>query len=303
MAEQPPPYARIAAEIRRRIDSGDLRPGDRVPSTRQITRDWGVAMATASRAIAALRDAGLVETRPGAGTTVRRPHQKDAPPIERRELDLSRDRIVLAAVALADAEGLATLSMRRVAADLDVATMTLYRYVASKEELVLAMVDAVLGERPLPARPRQWRTALERVARLMWAVFRRHPWAAEALSMTRPQLLPNLLAYADISLATLQELGLGADDTMHVHLALFGHVRGTALNIQSEVRAEQDTGLTSDEWIETQRRAIAAVVASGRFPAFAEASRHPFDYDLDAVFEYGLQRLLDGVAARIAAVR
>jgi DNA-binding transcriptional regulator YhcF (GntR family) len=297
------PYQRIVAEIRDRIDSGRLRPGDRVPSTRQITRDWGVAMATASRAIAVLRDAGLVETRPGAGTTVRRPHQKGAPPIERRELDLSRDRIVLAAVALADAEGLATLSMRRVAADLDVATMTLYRYVASKEELVLAMVDAVLGERPLPARPRQWRTALERVARLMWTVFRRHPWAAEALSMTRPQLLPNLLAYADFGLATLQELGLGPDDTMHIHLALFGHVRGTALNIQSEVRAEQDTGLTSDEWIETQRRAIAAVVASGRFPAFAEASRHPFDYDLDVVFEYGLQRLLDGVAAHLSAVR
>ncbi|MEH1130546.1 TetR/AcrR family transcriptional regulator [Micromonospora sp. CPCC 206061] len=204
-----------------------------------------------------------------------------------------------AAVALADAEGLAMLSMRRVAADLDVATMTLYRYVASKEELVPAMVDAVLGERSLPVRPRQWRTALERVARLTWTVFRRHPWAAEALSMTRPQLLPNLLAYADFSLAALRELGLGPSDTMHVHLTLFGHVRGTALNIQSEVRAQQDTGMTSDEWIGTQRRAIAAVVASGRYPGFAEVSRHPFDYDLDAVFEYGLQRLLDGVAAHI----
>ncbi|GLI01425.1 TetR/AcrR family transcriptional regulator C-terminal domain-containing protein [Phytohabitans aurantiacus] len=293
------PYQRIVADIRDRIDSGRLRPGDRVPSTRQIVRDWGVAMATATRAIAALREAGLVDTRPGAGTTVRHPHQKG----ERREPELSRDRIVRTAVALADAEGLAMLSMRRIAADLDVATMTLYRYVASKEELVLAMVDAVHGESPLPARPPHWRAALERAARLMWTVFRRHPWAAEALSMTRPQLLPNVLAYADFSLATLRELGLDVSDTMHIHLTLFGHVRGTALNIQSEVRAEQDTGLTSDEWIETQRRAIAAVVATGRFPAFAEVSGHQFDYDLDAVFEYGLQRLLDGVAAHVDALR
>lgn len=296
------PYQRIVADIRARIDSGRLRPGDRVPSTRQITRDWGVAMATATRAIATLRDAGLVETRPGAGTTVRRPHETSDRPVERRELDLSRDRIVRAAVALADAEGLATLSMRRVATELDVATMTLYRYVSGKEDLVLAMVDAVLGESALPPRPPHWRAALERVARLMWTVFRRHPWAAEAVSMTRPQLTPHLLAYADFGLAALQALGLPPDDTMHIHLTLFGHVRGTALSIQPEARAEQDTGMTSDEWIDTQERSIAAVVASGRYPAFAEATRHPFDYDLDAVFEYGLQRVLDGVAVRVHAV-
>src|ERR1700754_2239887 len=64
------PYRRIAAEIRERIARGDLMPGDRVPSTREITRDWGVAMATATKVINALRDAGLVETRSGAGSVV-----------------------------------------------------------------------------------------------------------------------------------------------------------------------------------------------------------------------------------------
>ncbi|MBR8744456.1 GntR family transcriptional regulator, partial [Nocardiopsis sp. MG754419] len=65
------PYARIVADIRTRIDAGELRPGDRVPSTRDITREWGVAMATATKALAALRREGLVEAVRGVGTVVR----------------------------------------------------------------------------------------------------------------------------------------------------------------------------------------------------------------------------------------
>src|SRR4051812_37418325 len=65
------PYLRIVADIRGQIRSGRLRPGDRVPSTRQITQEWGVAMATATKVITTLRELGLVDTRPGAGTVVR----------------------------------------------------------------------------------------------------------------------------------------------------------------------------------------------------------------------------------------
>ena len=75
MVETIGPARRIAEQLRRRINDGRLPPGARVPSTRQLVRDWGVAMATASRAIAILRDEGLVVTRPGSGTTVR----KDSP--------------------------------------------------------------------------------------------------------------------------------------------------------------------------------------------------------------------------------
>ena len=132
-------------------------------------------------------------------------------PARPRVGDLSRDRVLAAAIAIADAEGLAALTMRRVAADLGVATMSLYRHVPGKDELVLLMTDAVFGEDPLPQRaPVNWRDRLEMASRRMWAVFRRHPWAAEALSLTRPQVLPNLMSYSEWSLSALRDIGYPA---------------------------------------------------------------------------------------------
>lgn len=289
-------YRQIAAEIRARITNGELQPGDRVPSTRRITQQWGVAMATATKVIAALREEGLVETRSGAGTVVRsRGLARPARAVSPREPDLGRERIVRAAMTIADAEGIGALSMRRVATDLDVATMSLYRHVSAKEELTTLMADAAFGEVRFPARPpREWRARLHVGARLMWTVFRGHPWAAEVMSMTRPQLMPNLLAYAEWTLSPLRQLGLDVDTMMHIHLTLVGHVRGTALNLQSEAQAQQDTGMTADEWIETQEPELAALLASGHYPTLEYVVRHEFDYDLDALFDFGLHRLLDG---------
>jgi hypothetical protein len=105
-------------------------------------------------------------------------------------------------------------------------------------------------------------------------------------------------------LSALRQLGFGIDDMMHTRLTLFGHVRGpagrgTALSLQSEVQAQQDTGMTNDEWIETQEFDIGEVLASGRFPTFEYVVQQQFDCDLDAVFEYGLQRLLDGIEVKL----
>jgi DNA-binding transcriptional MocR family regulator len=177
-----PPYAQIAVELRERIETGELAPGDRVPPTREITRRWGVAMATAAKALGVLRQEGLVRAVPGSGTVVeahvtaaRVPDPQVAPtvtatgPARRRtppDAALTPDRIVLAAVAVADAEGIAGLSMRRVAAELGAATMSLYRHVADKDDLVVRMVDAVLGEWQVPAEPPDgWRPRLELAAR------------------------------------------------------------------------------------------------------------------------------------------
>lgn len=284
-------HRRIVAEIGGRIERGDLRPGDRVPSTRAITREYGVAMATATKVIAALRDAGLVETKSGAGTVVRA-----SPAAGPRPADLSPDRVLRTAIAVADKEGLAALTMRRVAADLGVATMSLYRHVSGKDEMVLRMVDTVFAADPLPERPPDgWRARLEFASRRMWTVFRRHPWAAEALSLTRPQVLPTLMSYSEWSLGALRDLGLPAQRMMFAHLTLFGHVRSVALSLLAERRAEADTGLTTDEWVDTQDE-LLDVVSSGRFPALAHVAAEGFEYDIDALFEYGLARLLDGIA-------
>src|SRR4051812_47954056 len=109
-----PPYLRIAGDIRRRIASGELAPGTRIPSTRRITQEWGVAMATATKALATLNQEGLVRAVPGVGPVVAEPGP-EGPATPRH--GLTRDRIIRAAIALVDTEGLAALSMRRVATD------------------------------------------------------------------------------------------------------------------------------------------------------------------------------------------
>jgi DNA-binding transcriptional regulator YhcF (GntR family) len=290
------PYLRIVDDIRRRIGSGELRSGDAVPSARQLMREWRVANATATKALAALRQEGLVVARPGIGTRV----AAGKPVRPRREppTELSRDRIVRAAVDVADGEGMAALSMRRVALELDAATMSLYRHVGGKDELVLLMIDEVLGgfAFPRPA-PDGWRARLEAVARLQWRGFGEHRWLAPAMSITRPQLVPNALKYAEWVMSALDGLGLSPGDLIHVHVTLFGFVRGLATSFEAEAEAEQDSGLTSDEWMEAQESTLNELAGSGAFGSFLDAVKDSdFGLDLDTVFEFGLQRLLDGFA-------
>src|SRR5262249_11264089 len=134
-------FQRIADDIRGRIAAGRLAAGDRVPSARQITREWGVAMATATRALAVLRNEGLVTARPGVGTVVASSPRRAREP-RRPERPVTLERIVATAVDIADAEGLAAVSMRRVAIEMGVATMALYRYVRGKNSLLLVMADS-----------------------------------------------------------------------------------------------------------------------------------------------------------------
>ncbi len=294
-----PPSVRIAAEIRRRITSGELRPGDRVPSARQITGEWGVAVATATKVLTSLRQEGLVRAVPGVGTIVQfheRPARTRRPP---SETELTRDRVVATAITIADAEGLDALSMRRVATDLDVATMSLYRHVPGKDELVLLMADAVCGERLLPEPPpADWRTALELLTREQWAGYRRHEWLAHVMSMTRPDPVPNAMAHTDWAMRALDGLGLDLRTMLLMAVTLANHVRGTAENLESETQAQRDTGLTAGEWMRTVP--LENVFASRPLPMLAEATRRAdVELDLDALFEFGLRRLLDGFAAVI----
>jgi AcrR family transcriptional regulator len=299
-----PPYARIVADIRERIESGELAPGDRVPSTREITRHWGVAMATATKALGALRRDGLVRAVQGSGTVVEarpgraaasvpgRPQQAAAP-----DGALAPDRIVRAAIAIADREGLAGLSMRRVATDLGAATMALYRHVADKDDLVLRMLEAAMGEwRPPPDPSAGWRARLDGAARSLWALFRRHPWLAPAMSMTRPQPLASGLAYSEWTLAALDDSGADRVTAFTAYLTLFNYVRGTAVNLEPEVEAEAQSGMDPDAWMDTQVPSLRAMLADGTFPVFERMLTTPYDFDLDTLFEFGLQRLLDGFA-------
>jgi DNA-binding transcriptional regulator YhcF (GntR family)/AcrR family transcriptional regulator len=345
-----PPYRRIVAELRARILTGDLRPGDRVPSIRQIAQRWGVAVATATRVMATLRDEGLVEAKIGSGTlvseragqkqpagsTTRKPPGSTQKPPDgiaeradsvgkqadgiRRQADsaprqadgirgqadsapkqaLSRDHVLRTAIAIADAEGLAAVSMRRLAAGLGVGPMSLYRHVAHKDELVTQMVDQVFGEPELPAPgPEGWRAKLELVSRRQWELSRRHLWLPRAVSFTRPLLVPNMMAHTEWTLRALDGLGLPMTTRIREALTLHALVITVALTMADEVEAEQETGMTLTRWWLDQRTRADELLGSGRFPLLATVSEETIS-DLDGLFEYSLARHLDGFAAMLA---
>jgi AcrR family transcriptional regulator len=323
-------YAQIAAELRRRIEQGELAPGSRVPSTREITARWGVAMATATRVLATLREAGLVRAVPGVGTVVAERAgagsggagpggagpggagpggagpggagpggaARATAPAGRR-VHPGAAQIVAAAVAIADAEGLGALSMRRVAAQAGAATMSLYRHVADKDDLVTQMTDAVLAQWQLPGDPPPgWRARLELAARHIWAMFREHPWLAPAMSLTRPEPLPSGLPLTEWVLTALDGLGLSLSEMFTAHLMLFNYVRGTAVNLESEAEAQAASGLDSDQWMAERVPELESVIGGG-FPLLGQVVASQVDVSLDALFEFGLQRLLDGLAAML----
>ncbi|MFG1942759.1 TetR/AcrR family transcriptional regulator C-terminal domain-containing protein [Nonomuraea sp. NPDC048826] len=307
-----PPYLRIAAEIRRRIADGRLRPGDRVPSTRQIAREWGVALATATKVLTHLRDEGLVRAKPRSGTIVApsEPAARDRPPrpgprpTDRPDGELTRERVVRAAIELADSEGLDALSMRGVAARLGVATMTIYRYVPGKDELIFHMADTAFGGLGRPEDPRSgWRARIEHAARALWAVHRRHPWLAQFNSLFRPLPLTNLLAYGEQLLAALESLGLDETTRMDLQVVIYSHVQGLAVHLEREVLAEAATGMSEEEWMERQAPALGSIAAGGAYPAFSRLmevlGRDGYDLDLDRLFELGLRTLLDGLTVLV----
>jgi DNA-binding transcriptional regulator YhcF (GntR family) len=291
------PYLQIVEEIRRRIATGELSPGDKVPSTRQIIRDWGVAMATATKVLGRLQEEGLARAVPGVGTVV-----AGRDPARTAAQDLTRQRVVQAAVGIADAEGLSAVSMRRIATELDASAMSLYRHVAGKDELVHLMADAVYGEEPPPEHlPRGWRRQLELALGQQWRIYRRHPWLAQAISLTRPEFVRNGMVHTDRLLRALDGLGLEANTMLHATMSLMNLIRGTAVSLEAEEQARTETGVTDDEWIRARQSEMAEMFASGAFPTLAKVASHPeLDMDLDSIFEFGLRRQLDGLAVLVA---
>ncbi len=297
-----PPYLRIAAELRRRIEDGELGPGDPLPSTRQIVREFGVAMATASKALTALQNVGLARPVPGVGTIVPvGDPPSPAPPRRRRgTTPLSRGMIVAAALQIADGEGLGALSMRRIAAHLDVTTMALYRHVSNREHLILLMADAAFAQFPLPEPPPVgWRRRLESAARLQWTMYQHHPWLAQATSFTRPLLAPRALAHTEWVMRALDGLGLDPVTAVHVHATVAAHVRGLAVNLEPEAEAAAHSGISGREWMDGPgARALASDTVGQAFPHLARVPANSLD--LGTLFEFGLQRILDGIAMLIS---
>lgn len=215
--------------------------------------------------------------------------------------------IVAAAVAIADADAdLTALSMRRVAESLGVGTMSLYTYVASRAELLEAMLDAVYAEVVAELEkigPGDWRAGLRAVAAANWAMYLRHPWLLQIFT-GRPPLGPNAIAKYDLELRVLDDVGLG-DVEMDAAITLVQtHVEGIARRKVEAERVERRTGLTDRQWWEAAGPALAEVFDPTRFPVADRVGRatgetHQAAYDLAHEYVFGLDRLIDGLAALI----
>ena len=271
-----------------------------MPSTRALARKWKVANATVARALGELARSGHVKAMPRSGNVV-----AYDPTLESREL--SRERIVAAAMHLADAAGLEALTVRGVAAHLDAPVMSLYRHVHSKDELVMLMANAALGEEALPDAPLNgWRAQLELGSRLEWRAMRRHPWLARVLHISRPSQMPHALAFVDWMLRALDSTTLDAPRKLQIHIVLHGFIQGLAVNVDAEARAVADSRISEADYMREHDETFRRIAESGQFPYFAKMTRglpDTFRVDLDALFEMGLDAMLDGFAGMIEGDR
>lgn len=221
---------------------------------------------------------------------------------------LSAEAITTAAIAIADADGLEALSMRRVADALGVGTMTLYTYVPAKGELIDLMRDAVAGEvagrTPAPADAPDWRTGLRQVAQDNWDAIHRHPWILQVTS-ARPALGPLTIAKYDRELAAFDGIGL-TDIQIDASLTLLlNHVEGAARSATDAALAEQRTGISELEWWEAVSPVLERHFDPARFPFAARIGEAAGAANQsvtapDHGFAFGLERILDGIAALIA---
>ncbi|MEU2288028.1 TetR/AcrR family transcriptional regulator [Streptomyces sp. NPDC013178] len=219
------------------------------------------------------------------------------PPGRPVPVPLSRERIVEAAIGLADADGLGGVSLRKVAAVLGAGPMRLYGYIDTKEELFDLMVDAVYGEIQLPEPTSDWRSDMRAIAHETWSCALRHEWFAELLG-GRPHLGPNALRYLEVSFAAFGDRDV--DTVMVAFGALNSYIVGALRTALAELNAERATGMTEDEWRLTRSPYLTRMVATGRYPALAKIMAETSYPDPAAVFDTGLDVLLDGIAARLA---
>ncbi|MEV8436252.1 TetR/AcrR family transcriptional regulator C-terminal domain-containing protein [Actinosynnema sp. NPDC051121] len=221
--------------------------------------------------------------------------EQPEPPDRPTPAPLSRERIVQAAIRLADADGLDAVSLRKVAGELGVGPMRLYTYIATKEVLLDLMVDAVYTE----IRPTGdgWREVLVALADAVRQAAHRHEWLADLIG-GRPQLGPNTLASGEVVLAAMG--GVDLDTVVPAVAAVNAYVIGAVRREIAERRAERASGMDKHQWQVTYGPYLERIFATGRFPALESVVRDGPHLDADESFRTGLDFVLDGIEARIS---
>jgi AcrR family transcriptional regulator len=222
-----------------------------------------------------------------AGRQAREPQQR-----------LSLERIVDAAIQMAESDGLPSLSMARLAQRLGCATMALYRHVASKDELQALMTDAAPGPPPSIPGSDDWAEGLTRWARALRDVYLRHPWILQ-IPVRSPPLEPGQLAWFDCGLRVLEHTRLAPADKLSVILMLLYYVRGEA-QLSSGLRQASEQSKPTRGGTRSYGQRLAQLIDSERFPALAALIEAGVFENVDVEnaasdFEFGLACILAGI--------
>lgn len=217
---------------------------------------------------------------------------------------LTLERIAEAGIELARRDGIGAVSMARVAGELGAGTMSLYRYVASKDELLTLMVDDALGAPTVPDSIRRsgWRAGLEWWARTVRERYRCHPWVLK-VPITAPPLGPNNVAWMETALDAMAGIPLSEPEKLSTLLLITGFVRNEA-TLSADIAAARQAGAPSL----TYGAILSQLTDASSFPAvhraIASGTLDDDDADdFDADFDYGLERILDGIDALIRRKR
>lgn len=206
-----------------------------------------------------------------------------------RRVRLSRDRVLRAAIALADEAEIDSFSMRRLAQELGVVPMALYKHVANKEELLDGMVDIVFGEIESPSIDLDWRSAMRRRAISAREALKRHSWAIGLMESRNPG--PANLRNHNAVMGCLREAGFSFEAAIHAYSVQDAYIYGFALQ-------EKTLGFeTPEDAGEAVHRQAEAIGALDDYPYLAEiVARLPESgYDNAVEFAWGLDLILDGL--------
>lgn len=207
---------------------------------------------------------------------------------------LTLNRVVTAAIDIADSDGLAAVSLARVATALGAATTSLYRHVRSKDDLVVVMRDAAAAPPPdlPPPDPGRWRESLAGIAWQIYDLYRRHPWVLQ-VPTTGPPSTPNELSWGERMLRALSGTTLSPHDQLRAVTLISGYVREQARLTLDPVIADG-----GDDYF----RFLGSVMTPDRYPMFCrlfadQANTGSIGYTAED-FQFGLDRILAGLAAR-----
>ncbi|MFI0934983.1 TetR/AcrR family transcriptional regulator, partial [Streptomyces sp. NPDC021019] len=206
------------------------------------------------------------------------------------------NQIVETAIQIADTRGLEAVSMRRIATELGIGTMSLYRYIPNKNELLNHMLNHCVRTNNHTHNPTtNWRTTLENYARNNLALYRLHPWTLQ-ISRHRSTLDPHRTHDMKKIISDIKSKNLHSPELVSVIIMIDSYVTGVAHFDLYAQEAGRRTGLTDSEFWAGQRSVLQEVMASGRFPTLNSLSEDSSSSDFDH-FEFGLQRILDGLEA------